>query len=76
MKLVTAAAFGLGYVLGTKAGRERYEQIRVLAHSASKNFKASDCRQTASSPLDAVDPSCPRARLGSHPRLAVIRSGR
>lgn len=26
-KLMMIAAFGAGYVLGTKAGRERYEQI-------------------------------------------------
>jgi hypothetical protein len=44
-KLMTLAAFGLGYVLGTRAGRERYEQIRELARNASKNFDASDMRQ-------------------------------
>jgi len=27
-KLAVLAGFGAGYVLGTKAGRERYEQIR------------------------------------------------
>ena len=42
MKLMTVAAFGLGYMLGTKAGRERYDQIRSLAQTASKNFDASD----------------------------------
>lgn len=40
-KLMTLAAFGLGYVLGTRAGRERYEQIRELAHNASKNLDTS-----------------------------------
>lgn len=44
-KLITLAAFGLGYVLGTRAGRERYEQIRELARTASKNFDASDMMQ-------------------------------
>jgi hypothetical protein len=44
-KLMTAAAFGLGYVLGTRAGRERYEQIRGLARTASKNVDASDMLQ-------------------------------
>jgi hypothetical protein len=39
-KLMTVAAFGLGYVLGTRAGRERYEQIRGLARTASKNVDA------------------------------------
>ena len=44
-KLMTFAAFGLGYVLGTRAGRERYEQIRQLTHTASKNFEASGMLQ-------------------------------
>ena len=45
MKLVTVAIFGIGYVLGAKAGRERYEQIRRLAQSASESFDASAARQ-------------------------------
>jgi hypothetical protein len=45
MKLMTVAVFGLGYVLGSRAGRERYEQIRKLAHTASKNFEASGMPQ-------------------------------
>jgi hypothetical protein len=32
-------------VLGAKAGRERYEQIRRLAHNASESFDASAARQ-------------------------------
>ena len=36
MKLVAVTMFGIGYVLGTKAGRERYEQIRRLARNAPK----------------------------------------
>jgi hypothetical protein len=31
MILKAAAAFGVGYVLGSKAGRGRYEQIQALA---------------------------------------------
>jgi hypothetical protein len=30
-KLVALTSFAAGYVLGAKAGRERYEQIRALA---------------------------------------------
>jgi hypothetical protein len=30
-KILLASAFGAGYVLGARAGRERYEQIRRLA---------------------------------------------
>jgi hypothetical protein len=45
MKLLTVAIFGIGYVLGAKAGRERYEQICRLARSASESFDASAARQ-------------------------------
>ena len=45
MKLVAMTMFALGYVLGAKAGRERYEQIRRLARSASESFEASGARQ-------------------------------
>jgi hypothetical protein len=44
MKLLTVAVFGIGYVLGAKAGRERYEQICRLAHNASESFDASGAR--------------------------------
>lgn len=45
MKLVAVTMFGIGYVLGTKAGRERYEQICRLARNASESFDASGARQ-------------------------------
>jgi hypothetical protein len=38
MKVLTlAAGFAVGYVLGTKAGRERYEQIAVTARKVSSH---------------------------------------
>ncbi len=37
MKLTSLALFGAGYVLGTKAGRERYEQILELTTKAARN---------------------------------------
>ncbi len=40
MKLVSIAIFGAGYVLGTKAGRERYEQILEAAQNASQRLEA------------------------------------
>jgi hypothetical protein len=43
--MVAAATFALGYVLGAKAGRDRYEQIRALARNAADNFDASGARQ-------------------------------
>lgn len=39
MKLRNVAMFGVGYVLGTRAGRERYEQIVAAAQNASKRLE-------------------------------------
>jgi hypothetical protein len=36
-KLLFITGVGLGYVLGTKAGRERYEQIRRTAQKVKEN---------------------------------------
>ena len=40
MKLGTLLMFGAGYVLGSKAGRERYEQICQMAQTASERLEA------------------------------------
>lgn len=37
MKLRTAIVFGVGYVLGSKAGRDRYEQLRRAYRRATSN---------------------------------------
>jgi hypothetical protein len=37
--IVAVAAFGLGYVLGSRAGRERYEQIIAAAQKASERLE-------------------------------------
>jgi hypothetical protein len=39
VKITTAAVFGVGYVLGSKAGRERYAQIVAAARKASKRLE-------------------------------------
>ena len=39
VKLRSLAIFGVGYVLGTRAGRERYEQVIEAAQSASKRLE-------------------------------------
>lgn len=39
MKLGTLLMFGVGYVLGSKAGRERYEQICRMAQMASERLE-------------------------------------
>jgi len=44
-KLSTVAIFGVGYVLGTRAGRQRYDQIRQLAGRLVEEFDASGARQ-------------------------------
>jgi hypothetical protein len=40
MRLTTVCAVGVAYVLGAKAGRERYEQIQVLAQAAAKRMES------------------------------------
>jgi hypothetical protein len=40
MKLTAVSALVVGYVLGTRAGRERYEQIRRLAGEAAERLEA------------------------------------
>lgn len=65
MKLVAVTMFGIGYVLGTKAGRERYEQIRRLAQSASESFDASGARQrleALAAQLDGYSSAAPSRR--------------
>ena len=74
MKIVTLTAFCAGYVLGTKAGRQRYEQIVELARRASQGLEGSPAQerlQLFASRLEAYgrqhgvsrdgDPSAPRA---------------
>ena len=42
MRIVVAAAvFGAGYVLGSKAGRERYAQIMAVTRRASQRIDTS-----------------------------------
>lgn len=37
MKLRTAIVFGIGYLLGARAGRDRYEQLRRTYRRAASN---------------------------------------
>lgn len=46
-KLWVAAGFAAGYVLGTKAGRERYEQIRRLASDFMSTPVVADAQEKA-----------------------------
>ena len=45
MKIGTLAVFGAGYVLGTKAGRQRYEQIIELSRRASQGLEGSRAQE-------------------------------
>ena len=44
MKLSTVAMFGAGYVLGTRAGHQRYEQLREVARRVAGEFDVSSIR--------------------------------
>lgn len=45
MKVATLAVFGAGYVLGTKAGRQRYEQIVESTRRASQALEGSPAQE-------------------------------
>lgn len=68
MKLMTVAFFGIGYVLGAKAGRERYEQIRKLAHDASENLDVSAARQRLGDLAAQLDGYSAKAQSQRTPR--------
>ena len=40
MKLTTIGAMGIAYVLGARAGRDRYEQIRAMAEQAAQRLES------------------------------------
>jgi hypothetical protein len=44
---------GIGYVLGTRAGRDRYEQIRVVAGHAAKRLERYGARGSLASHINA-----------------------
>ena len=59
MKLAFGVGFGLGYYLGSMAGRERYEQINRVA----RKVKSSEAFQTAEHKAKAaVDLGVERAK--------------
>ncbi|HEY7045045.1 MAG TPA: hypothetical protein VH419_15350 [Nocardioidaceae bacterium] len=62
MKAVTIAAFGLGYVFGTKAGRERYAQILEIAEKASRRLETYGNGGERSSAGDRTDRSASASR--------------
>ncbi|MFW3169357.1 hypothetical protein [Geodermatophilus sp. CPCC 206100] len=62
-KLSFLAGFGAGYVLGAKAGRERYEQIRKAWDNAKDNPQLQGVAGMAQARADAVVNSV-KSRMG------------
>lgn len=52
MKLRALGLLAFGYVVGTRAGRERYEQIRKLAGEAAERLEAYGERGTLAARLE------------------------
>lgn len=67
MKLTTVAVFGVGYLLGTRAGRERYEQIVQLTNSASGKFAASGARRRLEEYGARLEAYAAGSRMGQSP---------
>lgn len=53
-KLILLAGIGIGYVLGSKAGRERYEQIRAGAKKVAENPTVQSAAAKATEQATAV----------------------
>jgi hypothetical protein len=45
VKIVTLTAFGAGYLLGTKAGRQRYDQILQLVRQGAQGLEGSQVQE-------------------------------
>ena len=72
-KLSFLAGFGAGYVLGARAGRERYEQIRRAWEHAKDDPKLQGLAGMAQARADSVLASV-RTKMGSDaPRTDVPR---
>ena len=63
-KLSLLIGFGAGYVLGTRAGRERYEQIRRAWSQAKEDPRLQEVAGMAQAHADSVVNSV-KARMGS-----------
>lgn len=75
MKILTlAAGFAAGYVLGTKAGREKYEQIAATARKVSSHPTVVQAQEKAKNLMLTGDaPGTPAAvkRTGSSRRRST-----
>ena len=62
MRLAALGALAVGYVLGTKAGRERYEEIRQFAGRAAVKLESYGASGTLATRVAELDRHRPRAR--------------
>ena len=78
MKITRIAIFGVGYVLGAKAGRDRYQQIVAVAQSASRRLEKYGSRsEPADDERTTVDPPSTYDGSGTvdgHGRTTVYES--
>jgi hypothetical protein len=74
MRLTTVAALGIGYVLGTRAGRERYDQLRTLVRSASGRLDQPSTRENLESASAWLESYARRHRHGSNGSGGVTRT--
>ena len=65
-KLSFMAGFGAGYVLGARAGKERYEQIRRAYNHAKEDPRLQSAAGMAQARADAAVNSV-KSRLGTEP---------
>ena len=66
MKLTTVAMFGAGYVLGTRAGRERYEQLRELARRLANEVDGASVREGLENVSSRLESFASSSGLAAH----------
>ncbi|MBG6225485.1 hypothetical protein IWX63_002057 [Arthrobacter sp. CAN_A2] len=71
-KLVFAAGMAVGYVLGTRAGRESYEQLKTKAQELWENPKVQD---TVASTTDTLKSKAPEVQDSLKGALKKSESG-
>jgi hypothetical protein len=67
--------FGAGYVLGTKAGRDRYNQIAAIAREAARRLDGYAARNAVSARSSWSSSPTAGSRSVSSSRTAGSRSG-
>ena len=76
-KLTTVIALGAGYVLGTRAGRERYEQIKQAAASAAQRPEVQQVRDRLKTVAgDKLQPGTGRVTQRTAGMTGKLRRGR